>query len=254
MTGPELAWYSGMNTSASSYRRSGRVAVRTLVITVSALATGVAAAATQPLASIRHAAERFIREQMPPGHQGIVVTAGHLDSRLRLRRCAGPLDAALLSGARLQPNMSVAVGCHSGAHWTLYVPVSIQSRIRVWALRKPEGAGARLTATDLVPETRLVSGTAAGYVTNLTLLARSTLRHPMPAGAVLHDGDLLADFMVHQGEEVTLVASLGGIRVRAHGIALQDGRYDALIRVQNPSSKKVIEGTVGGSDVVYVSP
>lgn len=225
-----------------------------LCATLGLTSAGFAAGAIQPIASIRHAAEQFVQGQMPPGEQGVVVQAGRLDPRLRLARCGGPLEAALLSGARLAANMSIEVGCHVGADWTIYVPVSIESRIHVWALRRPESAGARLTTADLLPETRLVSGVAAGYVTNLALLGRSTLRHPLPAGAVLHDGDLLADFMVRQGQQVMLVASIGGIRVRASGVALQDGRYGAMIRVQNPSSKKVIQGTVAGSDVVDVAP
>ncbi len=215
---------------------------------------GLACGAVEPIASIRHAAEQFVRSQMPPGEKGIVVHAGALDSRLRLARCQAPLQAGMLAGARLQPNMSISVGCHTGAHWTLYVPVSIESRIDVWALRQPENAGVRLTSADLAPETRLVSGVAAGYVTNLALLSRSTLRHPMPAGAVLHASDLLADFMVRQGQQVTLIASIDGIEVRATGVALQDGRYGELIRVQNPESKKVVQGTVGDAHVVYVSP
>lgn len=254
MLGPRFACSEGMNRTASAYRRSGRPAALVLCATLGLMAAGLAIGAVQPVASIRHAAEQFVQGQMPPGEQGVVVRAGRLDPRLRLARCGGPLEAALLSGARLAANMSIEVGCHVGADWTIYVPVSIESRIHVWALRRPESAGARLTTADLLPESRLVSGVAAGYVTNLALLGRSTLRHPMPAGAVLHDGDLLADFMVRQGQHVTLVASIGGIRVRAGGVALQDGRYGALIRVQNPSSKKVIQGTVAGSDVVDVSP
>jgi len=86
------------------------------------------------------------------------------------------------------------------------------------------------------------------------LLGRSTLRHALPAGAVLHTDDLLADFLVRQGQRVTLVASLGGVRVRAQGVALQAGRYGALIRVQNPSSSKVVQGTVRSRNVVDVTP
>ncbi|MHB1871549.1 MAG: flagellar basal body P-ring formation chaperone FlgA [Steroidobacteraceae bacterium] len=243
-----------MKQHASTIRRRDRSWASVWLAAIGLCAAGLAVGAIQPVASIRQAAEQFVQGQMPSGEQGVVVTAGRLDSRLRLPRCGGSLEAALLSGARLAANMSVAVGCHTGADWTIYVPVSIQSRIHVWALRQPESAGARLTAADLLPETRLVSGVAAGYVTNLAELGRSSLRHPMPAGAVLHSGDLLADFMVRQGQSVTLVASIGGIQVRASGIALQDGRYGAVIRVQNPTSKRVVQGTVGGSHVVYVSP
>lgn len=213
-----------------------------------------APATIQPLGSVRSAAEAFVRSQMPDGQKDIVVTAGRLDPRLRLARCTGPLDTSFISGARLQAQMSVAVGCRVAADWTIYVPVTVQSRIRVWALRSPQVQGARLSASDVVAETRLVSGLAVGYVTDLSVLARETLRHPMPAGSILTSQDLLPDYMVRQGEQVTLVAAIDGIQVRAAGLALQSGRYGALIRVQNASSTKVVQGTIEGDRVVDVTP
>jgi flagella basal body P-ring formation protein FlgA len=214
----------------------------------------LAAAAIEPLESIARAAEGFVRSQMPSGQPDIVVTAGRLDPRLRLARCAGPLDTSLISGARLQAQVSVAVGCRTAADWTIYVPVTVQSRIRVWALRTPQVQGAHLAASDLAAETRLVSGLAVGYVTDPSVLARETLRHPLPAGAVLTADDLLPDYMVRQGDQVTMVASINGIQVRAAGLALQSGRYGALIRVQNASSTKVVQGMVEGDRVVDVTP
>lgn len=226
----------------------------TVFAVVGVLALTAAPAAIEPLTAIRGAAESFVRAQMPPEQSDIVIQAGHLDPRLRLARCAAPLQASLLSGARLQASSSIAVGCRDGADWTVYVPVTVESRIRVWALKRTEPEGARLTAADLVPETRLVSGLAAGYVTDLDWVGRSSLRHPLPAGAVLHAEDLLADFLVRQGQQVTLVASLDGIQVRARGLALQAGRYGALIRVRNLTSAKVVQGVVQDGSVVDVTP
>ena len=76
-------------------------------------------------------------------------------------------------------------------------------------------------------------GLPVGYLTDPAQLGRATLRHSLPAGAVLTADDLLPDFMVRQGEQVTLVAAVDGIEVRAAGLALQNGRQGALIRVQN---------------------
>ncbi len=247
-----------MNELASKIRRGlrneGRAAVTLLLGVLCLGAASVAAAGIQPLESIRSAAEGFVRSQMPPGQAGLVVSAGRLDPRLRLARCGGPLDASFLSGERPQAQMSVAVGCRAGADWTLYVPVTVQSRIRVWALKAPHAQGARLGAADVVAETRMVGGLAVGYVTNLSQLAHSTLRQPLPAGAVLTSANLLPDFMVRQGEQVTLVASAGGVTVRAPGLALQDGRLGALVRVQNASSEKVVQGFVASDRVVNVTP
>ncbi len=243
-----------MKECVSTIRRIPLVRGLSLCAAAGVLIPALAAAAIQPLASIQSAAVDFVRAQMPPGPNGIVVAAGRLDPRLRLARCAAPLQASLLAGARLQASASVAVGCRDGAEWTIYVPVTIESRVKVWALRKSEGQGARLTAADVVPETRLVSGMAGGYLTDLAWLGRSSLRHPLPAGTVLRTQDLLADFLVRQGQQVTLVASLDGIQVRAPGLALQAGRYGALIRVQNLTSSKVVQGVVRDGNVVDVTP
>jgi len=216
-------------------------------------AAAAAAAAVEPLDSIGSAAKSFVRSEMPPGASGIVITVA-LDPRLRLARCGGPLQVSLPAGVRMQAQMSVAVGCRRGAQWTLYVPVTVQSRIRVWALRGPEPQGARLGAADVVAETRLVGGAVVGYVKDPSVLAHSTLRHPLPAGAVLTSNDLLADFMVRQGEQVALIASADGVRVQASGLALQDGRQGALVRVQNTSSARVVQGVVESEGVVDVTP
>lgn len=242
-----------MNTSPSRCRHLHRIAAGVLA-TVALATVCRAAAAIEPLASIRQAAQRFVAAQMPTGEVGIVVRAARLDSRVRLARCAGPLAASLLSGSQLQSNDTVAVRCRRGAHWTIYVPVRVQARLRLWALRAPEPQGARLTPADLAPVTRLVSGMVAGYVTDLAVLAHSTLREPLPAGALLETRDLRQDFVVRHGQRVTLVAAIDGIRVHASGVALEDGRYGELIRVENRSSHKVLQGTVGSGHVVYVTP
>lgn len=244
-----------MNVPVSEFRRPGmRRGAAALLCAVLSLAAAAAAAATQPLDSIRSAAQAFVRSQMPPGQSDIVITVAGLDPRLRLAPCGGHLDTSLLSGMRLQAQVSVAVGCHRGADWTIYVPVTVQSRIRVWALRSPEVEGARLGSADVAPETRLVGGMAVGYVMDPAQLAHATLRHSLPAGAVLTSQDLLPDLMVRQGEQVTLVAAMGGIEVRAAGLALQDGRQGAVIRVQNATSSKVVQGVVEGDRVVDVTP
>lgn len=246
-----------MKDRASKIRRGPRASQAVSALLSGALCLGSALAspaATQSLEAIRSAAQGFVRSQMPPGQADIIVTAGKLDPRLRLAHCGGPLDTSLLSGERLQAQVSVAVGCRLAADWTVYVPVTVQSRIRVWALTGPHVQGARLGAADVVAETRLVSGLAVGYVTDVSQLAHSTLRHPLSAGAVLTSDDLLPDFMVRQGEQVTLIASADGVRVRAAGLALQDGRQGALVRVQNASSTKVVQGVVESDRVVDVTP
>jgi flagella basal body P-ring formation protein FlgA len=136
----------------------------------------------------------------------------------------------------------------------VYVPVTVESEIPALILRAPAVRGARLTAADVVTENRRVSGLAVGYVTDTSTLERHTLSRPLPAGSALTADALLADFIVRQGEQVTLLAAAGGIEVRAKGRALADGRDGARIRVQNLESLKVVEGVVDATRVIHVTP
>ncbi|MFZ0498428.1 MAG: flagellar basal body P-ring formation chaperone FlgA [Steroidobacteraceae bacterium] len=245
-----------MNELASEIRRPRALRAAGALLCGGLCLAAVAAAATsaQPLESIRSAAQAFVRSQMPPGQNDIVITVARLDPRLRFAHCGGRLETSLLSGMRMQAQVSVAVGCHRGANWMIYVPVTVQSRIRVWALRAPEVQGVRLTTDDVAPEARLIGGLPVGYLTDPTQLGHATLRHSLPAGAVLTADDLLPDFLVRQGEQVTLVAAVDGIEVRAEGVALQNGSEGALIRVQNADSTKVVQGVVESDRVVDVTP
>jgi flagella basal body P-ring formation protein FlgA len=132
--------------------------------------------------------------------------------------------------------------------------VHIDSDVNVLVLRQSALRGARLTAGQVSSETRRVAGLAVGYVTDVSMLERHTLARSLPAGTALTADALLADLVVHQGQEVTLVASAPGISVRATGKALQDGREGARVRVQNLASLKIVEGVVDAHGVIEITP
>ena len=222
--------------------------------TAGAVAAKVGPSTIQSLHSIQLAAEKFVRQQMPGDAKGILVTATDLDSRLRLAQCAEPLRAAQVSGGRLQARTSIGVSCRRGAEWTIYVPVTVESDIPVLVLRVPAARGTRIAGADVATETRRVSGLAVGYVADPRLLEHHTVARPLPAGSMLTTDMLIPDFIVHSGEDVTLVAAAGGIEVRASGRALADGRDGSRIRVQNLNSLKVVEGTVDADRVIHVTP
>jgi len=208
----------------------------------------------QPLQDIRAAAEAFIHGQIPGDSKSAVVTAGQLDTRLRLAKCSAPLTASLTQGARLQARNAVGVGCRAGATWTVYVPVSVESEIGVLVLKESAARGARITADGCTVQKRRVSGFADAYITDAASLARHTIKRSLPAGTALTADVLVADFVVKKGDQVTLLASAGGFEVRAYGRALSDGQDGARIRAQNLSSLKVVEGVVGADGVIHVAP
>jgi flagella basal body P-ring formation protein FlgA len=225
------------------------------------LAVGAAAAEpaerapAEPLATVRAAAEGLVRSQLRGAAYEVHVQAAELDPRLHLARCPNTLATALPSGAELGAHVAVRVSCTAqGFPWAVYVPVNIESDVRVLVLRQSALRGTRLTAAQVTAETRRVAGLAVGYVTDVAALERHTLTRSLPAGTALTADALLADLIVHQGQEVTLIASAPGISVRATGKALQDGREGARVRVQNLASLKVVEGVVDANGVIEVTP
>jgi flagella basal body P-ring formation protein FlgA len=218
-----------------------------------AVGTG-AGAGVEPTDSIRALAESFVRSQLPPDANVADVIAGTLDSRLRLVRCTGGMHAQLPPGAALQARAMVAVACKGPVHWTVYVQVTVESRITVLVLKHPVARDARLTKEDVTVETRKVTGLTTAFLTDVKDLESRSAERPLPMGTTLTADMLKPDLVIHHGQDVTLVAAAGGIEVRAAGRALADAAAGTRLKVQNLSSMKVVEGVAEGPDVVRISP
>jgi len=210
--------------------------------------------ASQSLDAIRKAADEFVRSQTPGEPNTVEIAVGNLDERLRLAPCGRPLQASLPAGGTFRDRTTVAVSCPGSTHWTVYVPVSIATNVSTLILRHAALRGARLAAADVEVQTRKVAGTSASYLTNVSDLTNRSLKRPLPAGSTLTADVFEEDALVKRGQQVTLLASAGGLEVRAFGRALTDGRAAGRVRVQNLSSQKVVEGVVESADVIRVTP
>jgi len=217
-----------------------------------------AAPAFQPLESIRAAAAAFIRTQLPEstqqGGRKILAEAGYLDARLRLAACGGNLAVAQPPGSQWNARNTVSVSCSQGATWTVYVPVTLESETTVLVTRNPVIRGAQITAAQVEQQVRRVPGLAERYVTDVAGLAGRHARRNLPAGTVITGDALATNMLVKRGQQVTLLASVGGIEVRATGKALSDGGAAERVRVQNLNSARVVEGFVESADIVRIAP
>jgi flagellar basal body P-ring formation protein FlgA len=181
------------------------------------------------------------------------VTAGQLDSRLRLAECAGPLSATLPAGMTLQARSTIGVTCPGPVHWTVYVPVVVESRINVLVLKHAVARDAKLTAADVAVESRKVAGPGAAYLNAATDLNGRIVKRPLAAGTTLSADMFTADLIVHRGQQVTLLSQGGAIEVRTSGRALADAAAGARVQVQNTSSMRIVEGVVESADIVRVA-
>jgi flagella basal body P-ring formation protein FlgA len=224
-----------------------------LLFAASLLASAAVAAATQPLDTVQAAAESFVRSTLPSDSAKHFVSAARLDPRLRLDRCASPLEAFSQSSAPAGARATIGVRCPSANPWTIYVPVTVEVEVAVLVLRRPLARRARVGVTDVEPQVRRLPGSAASFISDIASLQGHRLSRSLPIGTALTVDMLVPDVLVRRGQQVTLIAANGPIEIRAQGQALTDGAAAERVRVQNVTSRKVVEGVVESEGIVRVS-
>lgn len=205
----------------------------------------------QSLDEIRRTAEAFVRARLPAGTGRHHVEAARLDPRLRLQACAAPLEA-FAPNAQMNARTTIGVRCDKPVTWTLYVSVGIEAEATVLVLRRALPRQAAINPQDVERQTRRLPGSAAAFVHDLTALQGQRLKRALPAGTALTANLLTPDILVRRGQQVTLVAASGPVEIRARGQALSEGGTSDRVRVQNLSSRKVVEGVVQSDGVVRV--
>jgi flagellar basal body P-ring formation protein FlgA len=233
--------------------RRGILAAVAALLTVVLPTLSHGTGAEEAVSTIEATVHSYVQSLMPAGSAETQITVLPIDRRLRLAQCGSPLTAQLPPGTNLSARATVNVSCAGPSHWTLYVPVVIESRISVLVLRHAVARDARLTADDVSVETRRTAGTATPYLASVPELAGRTVRRPLAIGTALSVDMFTADTVVHRGQQVTLVAGGPSIEIRASGRAMMDAPAGARIEVQNLSSMTVVEGVVESADVVRVA-
>jgi len=170
-----------------------------------------------------------------------------VDRSLRVPLCPLPLGSAL-SGAQ-----SVEVSCPAEAGWRLFVPVRIRRSQEVLVLTRGVAAGQAVTEDALTHERRDASRIVGATISDPAQAVGQVARRTLTAGSVLLAGDLLSPRVVRRGDNVALVSRRGGVEVRMSGKALGDAGENQRVRVENLSSRRVVQGTVAADGEVWVN-
>lgn len=178
------------------------------------------------------------------------VEAAAVDERLKLARCAQPLEAKIERAVE-RGRGTVAVSCSEPTPWRLFVPVRASNDATVLVLARNMQPGEVLTAADVAATRRSSASLPYDYVTEGTDVVGLTLKRTQAAGSVLTTAALQAPEVVQRGELVTLTAGDGPIAVKSEGVALEGARLRQRLKVRSASGR-VIEGTAEGPGQVRV--
>lgn len=230
-----------MQPARTRFRRAGEWAALALLACAAAQAARAQEPAPQPLEDIRNAAIAALGAD-PAQAQASV------DSNLRLRRCAQPLQA-MASSARM-----AQVRCPDAPGWQLYVPVRVRRVAQVVSLARPATAGVPITADQLVVQTRDVGATEGAAFTDPRQLVGQVPGRTLGAGAIPTQADIAVGTPLRRGDPVVLVARTGGVEVRMEGRALGPAQAGGRISVENTASHRVLRGRVAGEGMVEILP
>lgn len=209
----------------------------------------------QPHESIRETARSYAMQmaQQQAGNEKIEISVGNLDKRLRLAKCSKPLTAFESPNTKRVGRTTVGVRCEGERSWKLYVSVNIQVMRNVVALKKPVTRNSVLQSSDLQLVEKNIASLHGGYFTNKAALTGKFTKSAMQAGSIISPAQVKNPLAIKKGALVTILADVGGIKVRMKGKALKGGAMGDWISVKNLSSNRQVEGRITGSGVIQVT-
>ena len=211
------------------------------------------AADYQSLASIRLQAEEFVMSWPYESPYPPRFRAGNLDSRLRLKACAAPLEIDFAHRDRVYGNTALLIRCPLNTTWKLHLPVSIEVFADVAVASTPLVKGQILDAAAISLQKTNIARLKNGYFDEIAALAGLEVRRGLPVGTVLTQRNLQPRLLVKSGQRVTLVLNYRGLQVKSSGRALQSARMGQRVRVRNSQSQKIVEGVVSGEGLVKIT-
>jgi flagella basal body P-ring formation protein FlgA len=237
-------------TKDQRLRRSARTTlVGILTLAAGALTDGLRAQAPdarwQAPETIAEAA-RTAAAATTPGD----VEASKVDERLKLARCAEPLDAKIARAIE-RGRGTVVVSCAQPAPWRLFVPVRATNDAIALVLVRNVQPGEVLSAADFEVVRRSSASLPHDYLTDASQAVGLAIRRTQPTGSVVTAAALEAPEVVRRGELVTLTAGDGPVSVKSEGVALEAARLKQRLKVRSASGR-VIEGTAEGPGQVRV--
>ncbi len=199
--------------------------------------------------SVVHAARLALtREDLAPDTQ---INALAPATHGWLSACQSPLQGSVTN--RSAWAATVEVSC-AAPHWTIYVPFTFSLWRPVVLSVNFLRAGAVIKKVDLTVRRELISAETGPVCFSERSVIGKVLNANVNAGTAIDPQNLVEPEIVRQGQRVILEAQFGNVRVRAEGIALNDGRIGSALLVRNTESGKVVTGVVQQNGNVLLTP
>ncbi|MBV1788850.1 flagellar basal body P-ring formation protein FlgA [Marinobacterium sp. D7] len=207
-------------------------------------------AAEPPNSDIERQVESTIRQHFETRvpESRVNVTVNPINRTLSLTPCRSTLQIELpFSGGE---RVTAKVSCATPRPWSIFVTARVQQFIAVVTARRPITRDSRISGDALALSEQNITRLSGGYYTRLQDVVGKTARVSINNGEIITARVLEPSLAVRRGDRVTLEVRKGALLIRTDAIALEDGRLNEQIDVQNSRSGRQVRGTITAPGVV----
>jgi flagellar basal body P-ring formation protein FlgA len=202
--------------------------------------------AIEDLESLNVRIAQFLTEEYRHAEASKVNVKVSLDSRLRLAKCDQSLVFNLQDPNHSGGNITVHVACRGSSPWTIltsaqaivYRPMAVASR----NLQR----GELINSADVDVAVLDVSQLRQGYKSTPEDIIGKQLKYPVNKGEAFRISVLDMPLAIKRGDQVSIEALTGNIRVATTGTAISDGRIGQQIKIKNNQSARILSAKVLG--------
>lgn len=195
--------------------------------------------------------DNYLRTQTQGLPGKVSYSVGQLDTRTQLSACAA-FEPFLPPGSKLWGKATVGVRCLGPSAWTVYIPVQVQVSGNYLLAARAMPAGHLLGAGDIVMRNGDLGTLPATIVTDERQAIGKTMKFGIAAGQPLRADQLIAPWVVQQGQNVRTVANGPGFSVSSEGRALNNASEGQRVQVRTPSGQTV-SGTARANGIVEIA-
>lgn len=205
--------------------------------------------------------ERVMTEIYAYLHKQFADSSGELEINLRKDVPAVKLPlgdyqviVAATSGSRLLGRITVPVTILLDGQKYNKIPINLEVKLfaKVFVTAKTVNRLSNLTA-DLIEERQQeITELSGELVDSLDQVIGKQARRTLQKGTILVQKDLLEPILIKRNDQITIIASFGGVQVQATGKALDSGAKGDWIWAENLSSGQKIKVQIVDVGIVQV--
>lgn len=195
----------------------------------------------------------FIKDKVSLGEdERLEVKIGDTGTQLQLAQCDQPIDIKIPSGSSQQQISTLQMTCNGQQTWNVYVPINMKILTKV-VVAKQTISGKEIISDDMLDFSEYDKNSLfSGYFKDKQEIIGQSPVTTMIAGTVITHKNIQKPILINRNQNVSIISRHGTILVKADGIAKSSGGFNDIIKVLNPSSKRMIDAAVISSSSVEV--